>query len=161
MKRIGIDVGGTNTDAVLIEDVVARPMTAAPRPVVDALERADAGILCVQPVQGELRARMAIVAVVERRAIRYAHMVGVTPQIMRQGMRADYRLVRRACRGGSARTCGSGSRRCAGARRARPAAAATATTAGRDGVTRPAVSSAVRVGAVLQADRCADQQCAE
>ncbi len=36
---------------------------------------------------------MAIVSVVERRRIRYAHMVGVTPQIMQQGMRADYRLV--------------------------------------------------------------------
>jgi leucyl aminopeptidase (aminopeptidase T) len=38
---------------------------------------------------------MAIVAVVERRRIRYAHMVGVTPRIMREGMRADYRLVDR------------------------------------------------------------------
>ncbi len=65
----------------------------APPAVLDALERADAGILCVQPEQGELGARMAIVSVVERRAIRYAHMVGVTPQIMQQGMRADYRLV--------------------------------------------------------------------
>ena len=37
--------------------------------------------------------RMAIVATVERRQIRYAHMVGVTPEIMKQGMRADYRLV--------------------------------------------------------------------
>src|SRR5262249_15590801 len=36
---------------------------------------------------------MRIVAAVERRAIRYAHMVGVTPEIMQQGMRADYRLV--------------------------------------------------------------------
>jgi leucyl aminopeptidase (aminopeptidase T) len=35
------------------------------------------------------------VATVERRQIRYAHMVGVTPTIMRQGMRADYRLVDR------------------------------------------------------------------
>ena len=61
--------------------------------MLDALERADAGILCVQPLQGELGARMEIVSVVERRRIRYAHMVGVTPQIMRQGMRADYRLV--------------------------------------------------------------------
>ena len=32
-------------------------------------------------------------SVVERRGIRYAHMVGVTPQIMQEGMRADYRLV--------------------------------------------------------------------
>jgi leucyl aminopeptidase (aminopeptidase T) len=47
------------------------------------------------PQPGELGARMAIVKVVERRQIRYAHMVGVTPQIMRQGMRTDYRLVDR------------------------------------------------------------------
>ncbi len=88
-----LDEIGAVCDGVLIEDVVSRPMTVAPPAVVDALERADAGILCVQPAQGELSARMAIVAVVERRAIRYAHMVGVTPQIMQQGMRADYRLV--------------------------------------------------------------------
>src|SRR5882672_7187149 len=88
-----LDRVGTSWHGVLIEDVTTRPMTAAPAPVLDALERADAGILCVQPQQGELGARMAIVAVVERRAIRYAHMVGVTPLIMCQGMRADYRLV--------------------------------------------------------------------
>src|SRR5262249_35970662 len=58
-------------------------------------ERADAGILCVQPQEGELGARMTIVSVVERRRIRYAHMVGVTPRIMREGMRADYRQVDR------------------------------------------------------------------
>jgi leucyl aminopeptidase (aminopeptidase T) len=47
------------------------------------------------PQPGELGARMAIVKIVERRQIRYAHMVGVTPEIMRQGMRADYNLVDR------------------------------------------------------------------
>jgi aminopeptidase len=80
-------------EGVLIEQVSARPLAAAPVEVLQALERADAGILCVQPQQGELSARMEIVSLVERRGIRYAHMVGVTPQIMRQGMRADYRLV--------------------------------------------------------------------
>jgi len=49
--------------------------------------------LCMNPQPGELGARMAIVQVVERRRIRYAHMVGVTPQIMQQGMRADYKKV--------------------------------------------------------------------
>ncbi len=47
----------------------------------------------MQPIQGELAARKDIVGVVERRHIRYAHMVGVTPEIMQQGMRADYTLV--------------------------------------------------------------------
>ena len=82
-------------DCVLIELVASRPMTGAPAPILAALESADAGILCVQPREGELPARMAIVAVVERRRIRYAHMVGVTPQIMNEGMRADYRQVDR------------------------------------------------------------------
>jgi aminopeptidase len=82
-------------DRVLIEGVASRPMRTAPREILDALERADAGILCVQPQEGELPARMAIVGLVERRRIRYAHMVGVTPQIMREGLEADYRLVDR------------------------------------------------------------------
>jgi aminopeptidase len=81
------------TTPLLIEDVVTRPMRAAPPEILAALERADVGILCVQPQEGELGSRMDIVAVVERRRIRYAHMVGVTPQIMREGMRADYRKV--------------------------------------------------------------------
>src|SRR5690606_139645 len=42
--------------------------------------------------------RMAIVSIVERRRVRYAHMVGVTPRIMCEGMRADYRLVDRLSR---------------------------------------------------------------
>ena len=86
---------GALVSALLIESLATRPMREAPRAVLDALERADAGILCVQPQEGELAARMAIVALVERRRIRYAHMVGVTPQIMREGMRVDYRLVDR------------------------------------------------------------------
>src|SRR5882672_5570634 len=81
--------------SLLLEDFAPRPIKSAPAPVLEALETADVGILCMNPQPGELAARMAIVKVVERRQIRYAHMVGVTPEIMRQGMRADYRLVDR------------------------------------------------------------------
>jgi aminopeptidase len=86
---------GADTHTLLIESLKKRPMTIAPPVLLDALGRADAGILCVQPQEGELPARLAIVGVVERRRIRYAHMVGVTPRIMREGMRADYRQVDR------------------------------------------------------------------
>jgi aminopeptidase len=92
---------GAPVESILIEQIAARPLSHAPQEVLDALERADAGILCVHPLQGELASRMAIVAAVERRPIRYAHMVGITPAIMMQGMRADYRLVDRL----SARLC--------------------------------------------------------
>jgi leucyl aminopeptidase (aminopeptidase T) len=80
---------------LLLEDFGPRPMKGAPAPVLDALETTDVGVLCMTPQPGELGARMSIVKVVERRQIRYAHMVGVTPQIMQQGMRADYRMVDR------------------------------------------------------------------
>jgi aminopeptidase len=86
---------GARCACVCIERVAERPVRAAPEAVLEALEGADAGILCMQPREGELPARMAIVATVERRRIRYAHMIGVTPQIMREGMRADYHLVDR------------------------------------------------------------------
>src|SRR5260370_1790786 len=80
---------------LLLEDFGPRPIKSAPAPVLEALETADVRILCMSTNPGELAARMAIVKVVERRQIRYAHMVGVTPEIMQQGMRADYRMVDR------------------------------------------------------------------
>jgi len=83
------------TVPLLLEDFGPRPLKNAPEPVLHALETADAGILAMTPQPGELGARMAIVHVVERRRIRYAHMIGVTPQIMQQGMCADYRMVDR------------------------------------------------------------------
>src|ERR1700694_411949 len=79
----------------LLEDFGPRPMSMAPPEVLQALETADIGVMCMTPQLGELGARMAIVKVVERRQIRYAHMVGVTPEIMQQGMRSDYRMIDR------------------------------------------------------------------
>src|SRR5712692_5061282 len=81
--------------SLLLEDFGPRPIKSAPAPVLEALETADVGILCMSPQPGELAARMTIVKVVGLRQIRYAHMVGVTPEIMHQGMRADYRMVDR------------------------------------------------------------------
>jgi leucyl aminopeptidase (aminopeptidase T) len=88
-------LNGHHWQGYLLEDVAPRPLAGVPAAVAEALETCDVGILCVRPQEGELRARMGIVGIVERRQIRYAHMVGVTPQIMCQGMRADYRLVDR------------------------------------------------------------------
>jgi len=86
---------GAICEGFLLEKLAPRPLRSAPPAVLEALERVDAGILCMQPLEGELGARKDIVGVVERRQIRYAHMVGVTPEIMQQGMRADYTLVDR------------------------------------------------------------------
>src|SRR5690349_9988415 len=90
-----LDEHKARCSGLLLEDLGPRPMPAAPAEVLSALETADVGVLCMTPQPGELTARMSIVKVVERRQIRYAHMVGVTPEIMKQGMRTDYRLVDR------------------------------------------------------------------
>src|ERR1700730_5402407 len=90
-----IEDRGAQYTGLLLEEFGPRPMTAAPADVLQALETADVGAMCMTPQPGELGARMAIVRVVERRQIRYAHMIGVTPEIMQQGMRADYLMVDR------------------------------------------------------------------
>src|ERR1051325_6199862 len=86
---------GCPWEGILVEDVSARPVVTLPAAIRQALETTDVGILCIQPQPGELTSRMAMVEIVERRQIRYAHMVGVNTDIMRQGMRSDYRLVDR------------------------------------------------------------------
>lgn len=90
-----LTVADARWTAFVIEDLATRPMTVAPPAITAALDACDVGILCVHPQEGELPARMQIVSTVERRRLRYAHMVGVTETIMQQGMRADYRLVDR------------------------------------------------------------------
>jgi aminopeptidase len=90
-----LDHCGAKYNLFLLEAFGPRPMREAPPEILHALETADVGIMCMTPQPGELGARMAIVKIVERRQIRYAHMVGVTAEIMQQGMRADYRMVDR------------------------------------------------------------------
>jgi aminopeptidase len=90
-----LDDCGAKYKPFLLEDFGPRPMRETPAEILNALETANVGIMCMTPQPGELGARMSIVKIVERRQIRYAHMVGVTAEIMQQGMRADYRMVDR------------------------------------------------------------------
>src|ERR1700747_1858944 len=47
------------TTEVLLEELGPRPMRGAPKPVLEALEKADVGILAMNPPPGELTAGMA------------------------------------------------------------------------------------------------------
>jgi leucyl aminopeptidase (aminopeptidase T) len=84
---------GSTYDLLVMEDYGERPMLELPRPVADALERAQVSIYAGQPKEGELAFRRAMTAVVDRRRMRHAHMVSITPQIMVEGMRADFDVV--------------------------------------------------------------------
>ena len=77
----------------VLEDVALRPLDVFPTPIVEAMQRADVSCFAASAQKGELHARMEMTSVVDRRRIRHAHMVAITPQIMREGMRADFRAV--------------------------------------------------------------------
>jgi aminopeptidase len=88
------DVGAACT-AFVLEDIATRPLTGLPAPVAASMEKSDVSILAVHVQQNELKSRMELTDIVNRRRMRHAHMVNITHQIMLEGMRADYHKVDR------------------------------------------------------------------
>ena len=86
---------GCRWDAFVLEDLAPRPLTAMPAEVLADMESSDVSIFAVQVQRNELQSRMQMTEVVNRRRMRHAHMVNITPQIMCEGMRADYNRVDR------------------------------------------------------------------
>jgi leucyl aminopeptidase (aminopeptidase T) len=66
-----------------------------PAEVLEDMETSHVSIFAVQVQLNELRSRMQMTTVVNRRRMRHAHMVNITPQIMQDGMRADFAAVDR------------------------------------------------------------------
>lgn len=81
--------------AFVLEEEAPRPLTDLPATVAAAMEESQISIFAVQVQPNELAARMQLTNIVNRRRMRHAHMVNITPQIMREGMRADYLKVDR------------------------------------------------------------------
>jgi len=81
--------------AWVLEELAARPLTDLPREILDDLETSQVSIFAVQAQRNELRSRIQMTDVVNRRKIRHAHMVNINRQIMLEGMRADFQRVDR------------------------------------------------------------------
>jgi leucyl aminopeptidase (aminopeptidase T) len=79
----------------VLEDAAARPLTDLPRPIMEDLETSQVSIFAVQAQANELKSRMQMTDVVNRRKIRHAHMVNINKRIMLEGMRADFLKVDR------------------------------------------------------------------
>jgi leucyl aminopeptidase (aminopeptidase T) len=86
---------GCRWNAFVLEDLAPRPLTAMPAEILADMETSDVSIFAVQVQRNELKSRMQMTEVVNRRRMRHAHMVNITPQIMCEGMRADYERVDR------------------------------------------------------------------
>ena len=86
---------GATYRAWVLEELAPRPLGDLPSEIVDDLETSQVSIFAVQAQANELRSRMQMTDVVNRRRIRHAHMVNINHQIMLEGMRADFLKVDR------------------------------------------------------------------
>jgi len=86
---------GCPWNAFILEDLAPRPLVHMPAPILADMESSQVSIFAVQVQPNELHSRMQMTDVVNRRRMRHAHMVNISPEIMCQGMRADFDLVDR------------------------------------------------------------------
>ncbi len=86
---------GAPYHAWVLEELAERPLKDLPREIVEDLENSQVSIFAVQAQTHELRSRIQMTDVVNRKKIRHAHMVNINRQIMLEGMRADFQRVDR------------------------------------------------------------------
>jgi aminopeptidase len=86
---------GAPYHAWVLEELAERPLKDLPREIAEDLESSQVSIFAVQAQTHELRSRIQMTDVVNRRKIRHAHMVNINRQIMLEGMRADFARVDR------------------------------------------------------------------
>ena len=81
--------------AFVLEDEATRPLPALPASIAADMETSQVSIFAVHVQPNELKSRMQMTDIVNRRRMRHAHMVNINRQIMLEGMRADYQKVDR------------------------------------------------------------------
>jgi aminopeptidase len=84
---------GSPFKAFVLEDLAPRPLTELPAEIASDMETSQVSIFAVRVQQNELKSRMQMTDIVNRRRMRHAHMVNINRQIMLEGMRADYNRV--------------------------------------------------------------------
>jgi leucyl aminopeptidase (aminopeptidase T) len=83
----------------VMEDFGKRPIDY-PQVIDDAIKRADVSIYAAQGAEGELQTfrRHMLKAIEANSELRHAHMIGITSQIMKDGMCSDYKEIQRVSR---------------------------------------------------------------
>jgi leucyl aminopeptidase (aminopeptidase T) len=79
----------------VLEEIAPRPLVELPPSIAADMETSQVSILAVHVQTNELRSRMQLTDIVNRRRMRHAHMVNINRQIMMEGMRADFHKVDR------------------------------------------------------------------
>ena len=81
--------------AFILEEVATRPLADLPAVIAADMEKSQVSIFASKVQTNELRSRMQMTDIVNRRRMRHAHMVNINRQIMLEGMRADFQKVDR------------------------------------------------------------------
>jgi leucyl aminopeptidase (aminopeptidase T) len=88
-----LDKLGSPYQTFVLEELAERPLVDMPQEVLDDMESSQVSIFAVVAQKNELRTRMQMTDVVNRRKMRHAHMVNIERRIMLEGMRADFNKV--------------------------------------------------------------------
>ena len=88
-----VEAVGAPYRAWVLEEIESRPLRNMPAVILDDLASSNVSLFAVQAQLHELGSRMQMTEVVNRHRIRHAHMVNINPQIMVEGMRADFLKV--------------------------------------------------------------------
>ena len=84
---------GSPFNSFVLEELADRPLTGLPKEIADDMETSNVSIFAVRVQQNELKSRMEMTDIVNRRRMRHAHMVNISHEIMLEGMRADFNKV--------------------------------------------------------------------
>ena len=88
-----IEQVGASYQAFILEDVAPRPLGDLPDVIAADMEKSQVSILAVHVQRNELKSRMQLTDIVNRRRMRHGHMVNINRQMMLEGMRADFHKV--------------------------------------------------------------------
>src|SRR5688572_8530935 len=90
-----IEAVGAPHKLFILEEVAPRPLGDLPPTIAADMEHSQVSILAVHVQPNELRSRMQLTDIVNRRKMRHGHMVNINRQMMLEGMRADFHKVDR------------------------------------------------------------------
>ncbi len=88
-----LDKCGCTYNCFVLESLAPRPLLNMPQAILDDLESSQVSIFAVHAQANELKTRMQMCDVVNRKKLRHAHMVNIEKKIMLEGMRADFAKV--------------------------------------------------------------------
>lgn len=90
---VALERANAEVHTFVVEDYAVRPLAHMPLEVLTDLEKADVSIYCMQGQENELLSRKEMMKVINVTKPRHAHMVNISPEIMLEGMQADFVAV--------------------------------------------------------------------